>query len=148
VIADSPEPARAEFRRVIADERLGVPLEDALGVVVRRMDNRDLDQVALVAALQHETGGNAAEVLDRVTETIRERQELRRLVRTLTAQGRLTRWILTLIPVGLRLSLVLLNRDYVAPLFHNTVGQLAFGAAIVMVTTGSLVIRKIVDIKV
>ena len=66
---------------MIADEQLGVSLEDALEVVAQRMESRDLEQVALVAALQHETGGNTAEVLDRVAETVRERFELRRLVR-------------------------------------------------------------------
>ena len=72
-----------------------MPLEDALKVVVERMDNHDLDQVALVARLQREMGSNSAEVLDRVVETVRARMELRRLVRTLTAQGRLSRWVLT-----------------------------------------------------
>ena len=71
VVDDCPEPSRSEFRRVVADEQLGVPLEDAFGVVARRMENSDLEQVALVAALQRETGGNTAEVLDRVAETIR-----------------------------------------------------------------------------
>ncbi|MGH3015222.1 MAG: VWA domain-containing protein, partial [Gaiellaceae bacterium] len=93
VVEDCPEPSREEFRRVIADEQLGVSLEEAFGVVAQRMSNRDLDQVALVAALQQETGGNTAEVLDRVSDTIRERFELRRLVKTLTTQGRMSRWV-------------------------------------------------------
>ena len=62
------------------------------------MDSKDLEQVALVAALQRETGGNTAEVLDRVTETVRERMALRRMVNTLTAQGRMSRWVLTALP--------------------------------------------------
>ena len=81
------------------------------------MKNRDIEQVALVASVQSETGGNAAEVLDRVTESIRERQELRRLVRTLTAQGRLARWIVSLLPVGLLLVISILNPDYMKPMF-------------------------------
>src|SRR5581483_88823 len=86
VVDVSPEPSNSEFRRALAEEQLGVPLEDALGSVVTRMDNSDLDQVALVARLQRETGSNAAEVIERVVETVRSRAELRRLVRTLTAQ--------------------------------------------------------------
>src|SRR5262249_45816917 len=97
VVADAAEPSKSEFRRVIADEQLGVPLETALDRVVDRMHNRDLEQVSLVASVQSETGGNAAEVLDRVVESIRERQELRRLIQTLTAQGRLARWIVSLL---------------------------------------------------
>src|SRR5205823_8566703 len=65
VVNDAPEPSRTEFRRVVADEQLGVPLEDALHVVVERMESRELEQVALVAALQRQTGGTTAEVLDR-----------------------------------------------------------------------------------
>ena len=72
VVNDAAEPSKSEFQRVIADEQLGVPIDEALHVVVERMDSRELEQVALVAALQRETGGNTAEVLDSVTETIRE----------------------------------------------------------------------------
>jgi tight adherence protein B len=148
VVDDSPEPSRREFRRVVADEQLGVPLEEALGVVVRRMDNDDLGQVALVASLQRETGGNTAEVLDRVAETVRERFELRRLVRTLTAQGRMSRWVLSFLPVGLLGLITLINPNYMQPLFSNTAGRVLLVIATVMIVSGSLVIRRIVDIKV
>ena len=84
---------RQEFQRLVADEQLGVPWDQSFEVIARRMQSKDVKQVGLVSALQLETGGNTAEVLDRVADTVRERFELRRLVRTLTAQGRLTRWI-------------------------------------------------------
>jgi tight adherence protein B len=148
VVDDAPEPSRGEFRRVIADEQLGISLEDSLMVVVRRMDNSDLSQIALVAALQQETGGNTAEVLDRVTDTIRGRFELRRLVRTLTAQGRMSRWVVSGIPVVLVLLITSINPNYMAPLFNEPTGRLLLGFAAVMVVAGSLVIKKIVDIKV
>ena len=148
MVDDSPEPARTEFRRVIADEQLGVPLEEAIEVVAVRMDSTDLRQVGLVAALQHETGGNTAEVLDRVADTVRERFELRRLVKTLTAQGRLSRWILTGLPVFLLVVITLLNPSYISPLYSHTGGRVLLGLAIVMVTSGSLVIRRIINIKV
>jgi tight adherence protein B len=112
------------------------------------MKSRDLEQVALVAALQRESGGNSAEVLDRVSETIRERAALRRLVRTLTAQGRMARWIVSLLPVGLLLIISVLNHDYMDPLFTKTSGRIMFGFAAVMVVTGSLVIKRIINIKV
>jgi tight adherence protein B len=148
VIDDADEPSKSEFRRVVADEQLGVPLEDAIRTVVKRMDNDDLEQVALVAALQRRTGGNMAEVLERVTETIRERFELRRMVRTLTAQGRMARWIVSALPVMLLVAISVVSPGYVDPLLSSGGGQFALAFAAVMVIAGSLVIKRIVNIKV
>ncbi len=148
VADDAPEPAKSEFRRVLAEEQFGSQLEDAFQVVVTRMDNSDLDQVALVARLQREMGTNSAEVLDRVIETVRARMELRRLVRTLTAQGRLSRWVLTILPIALALVMTLLSRSYMHPLFHQVAGRILLGFAAVMVALGSFVIGKIIDIEV
>jgi tight adherence protein B len=148
VVEESAEPSRSEFRRVIADEQLGVPLEDALSVVVYRMDNRDLEQVALVAVLQRKTGSSAAEVIERVTETVRERFELRRLVNTLTAQGRLSRWIVSLLPPALMGVITFINPHYLDPLFNTGGGRLLLVIGTLMVVMGSLVIKKIVAIEV
>lgn len=148
VVDDSPEPSRREFQSVIRDEQLGIPLEDALGTVVRRMKSRELEQVALVAALQRESGGNTAEVLDRVVETVRERSELRRLVRTLTAQGRLARWVVSLLPLGLLIVITFLNPGFTEPLFTEPTGRLLLAFATAMIIAGSLVIRKIIEIDV
>ena len=148
VVEDAPEPARRELRRVIADERLGVPLDVAMSGAVRRMDSKDLEQVALVAVLQRETGGNTAEVLDRVTEAVRERLTLRRMVASLTAQGRMSRWVLTGIPIFLLVMLTVINPTYMSPLYTTTIGRVLLGICAVMVTAGSLVIKRIVDIKV
>jgi tight adherence protein B len=148
VVEDCPEPSRAEFRRVVADEQLGVPLEEALGVVARRMASVDLDQVALVSTLQRETGGNTAEVLDRVAENVRGRFELRRLVKTLTAQGRMSRWIVSFLPVGLLGLITLINPEYMEPLYTHAIGRVLLAIAALMVIAGSLVIKRIVTIKV
>ena len=148
VVADAAEPSKTEFQRVVADEQLGVPLESALDRVVDRMKNRDLEQVSLVASLQSETGGNAAEVLDRVTESIRERQALRRLIQTLTAQGRMARWIVSLLPIGLLILLLSVSPGYLKPMFHHTSGILALMVGVVMIVTGSVLIGRIVDIDV
>ena len=148
VVDDSPSPSREEFRRVIADEQLGVPLQDALDEVARRMDNRDLEQVSIVASLQRETGGNTAEVLDRVTDTIRERFELRRLVKTLTAQGRMSRWVVTALPIVLLGIITLINPNYMDPLYHTSTGRALLVAAGFFVVLGSVVIGRIVNIKV
>jgi len=148
VVNDAPEPARSEFQRVVADEQLGVPIDEALHVVVQRMDSRELEQVALVGALQRETGGNTAEVLDRVTDTIRERFELRRTVQTLTAQGRMSRWVLTLLPIVLLLAITLINPGYMHVMYESTAGKGLMVLAAISVTCGSLVIKRIVNIKV
>jgi tight adherence protein B len=148
VVEDAPQPARAELEQVIADERLGVPLEDAFDTVVRRMQSPDLEQVALVAALQRETGGNTAEVIDRVNDTMRDRLALRRLVNALTAQGRMSRWVLTGIPVVLLLLLTSINPAYMRPLYTTAIGKALLTLAAVMVVSGSLVIKRIVNIKV
>ena len=148
VVETASEPMKTEMQRVVADEQLGVPLEDALSAVAKRMDNRDLEQVRLVAELQRETGGNSAEVVDRVAETVRERFELRRLVKTLTVQGRMSGWIVSALPVAILLILQVINPHYIHPLFIHTAGKILFGFAVALCIGGSLVIRKIVDIKV
>ena len=148
VVNDAAEPSKSEFQRVIADEQLGVSIDDALHVVVERMDSRELEQVALVAALQRETGGNTAEVLDRVTETIRERFELRRTVKTLTAQGRMSRWVLTSLPLFLLVVITLINPSYMHILYSSTGGKVLLVLSAISVTAGSLVIKRIVNIKV
>lgn len=148
VIEDAPEPSKRELSRAVLDEQLGVPLADALGQVTERMKSEDFKHVAIVAALQRETGGNTAEVLDLVAETVRERIEIRRLVRGLTAQGRLSGGILALLPVGLLIFISMINPAYVHPLFHTTPGLIALGVGIGLVVSGALVIRKIIEIKV
>ena len=121
VMVDSAiEPSKTEFRRVLQDEQLGVPLDDALMVMARRMQSYDAEQIALVMRLQREAGGNTAEVLDRVAEVIRGRMELRRLVDVLTAQARISRWILTSLPIFVLLALVFTGGDYLQPMLDVT----------------------------
>jgi tight adherence protein B len=148
VVEESAEPSKREFGRIVTDEQLGVPLEEALDRVAKRMASRDLDQVSVVAELQRRTGSNSAEVLDRVTETVRERFALRRLVSTLTAQGRMSRWVLTCLPLGLMLVIALLNPGYLHPLLHTGFGKFLLVMGAIMVTTGSLIIKRIVEIEV
>ncbi len=145
---DVAEPSQTEFRRVLADEQVGVPLEDALADVGERMGSRDLAQISVVAALQRETGGNSAEVIDRVTETIRQRFELRRLVKTLTTQGRMSRWVVSLLPIVLFFVINLINPDYMKPLYEHSSGRVLIVVAVAMVFAGSYVIKRIVTIKV
>jgi tight adherence protein B len=148
VVDDAPEPAQSEFARVVADEQLGRPLEDTLDTVAQRMHNPDLAQVALVAALQRQTGGSTAEVLERVVETVRERQDLRRQIKTLTAAGRMSRWVVSALPLVLVVAISVLNPGYLHPLFVHTSGRILLVFATLLVVGGSLAIKRIVDIKV
>jgi len=148
VVDNAHEPARSELARVVQDDRLGVLPEVAMRRLARRMANRDIEQVALLAELQRTAGGNSAEILDTVVATVRERAEIRRLVRTLTAQGRMSRWILTALPVVLALFLWVSNPDSMNSFVSSNVGQIALVAATLMVVAGSLVIQRIVDIDV
>jgi tight adherence protein B len=148
MIESSDEPSKTEFRRVLQDEQLGVPLDDALMVMARRMESYDAEQVAMVMRLQREAGGNTAEVLDWVAETIRGRMELRRLVQVLTAQARISRWILTGLPLFVLVALVFTGGDYLDPLLHRTIGQVFLVFGIILVTIGSFWIKKISELDV
>jgi tight adherence protein B len=148
VVDNAAEPARSELARVVQDDQLGVLPEEAIRRLARRMANRDIEQVALLAELQRTSGGNSAEILDTVVGTIRERAEIRRLVRTLTAQGRMARWILTALPVFLTAFLWLVHPDVMARFFTSGGGQVALAVAALMVAAGSVLIQRIVDIDV
>jgi tight adherence protein B len=148
VVENASEPARSELARVLQDDQLGVLPEDALRRLARRMENRDIEQVALLAELQRTSGGNSAEILDTVVATIRERAEIRRLVRTLTAQGRMARWILTALPIFLTAFLFLFHPEVMARFFTSGGGQVAVAIAAAMVAAGSVFIQRIVDIDV
>jgi tight adherence protein B len=145
---EAPDPARREFARAVADERLGMPLEDALGTVSDRMKNNEVKHIALLAKLQREVGSDAAEMVDQVVITVRERQELRRTVQTLTAQGRFAQLVLSVLPLGALLLLTVTNKPYVEPLFTTKAGHIVLGIAAALVIAGSLVIHKIVKIKI
>jgi tight adherence protein B len=145
---DADEPARAELRRLVADERLGVPLEEAMEAVARRMDSREMEQVGIVVQLQRESGGNSAEVLDRVVDALRYRGELRRMVRSLTAQGRLGGAIVTALPLFMVLALSILSPGYLEPMLEHVAGVIALIAGGCMLVVGWLIVRKLVDIKV
>jgi len=148
VVDSASEPMKSEMQRVVAAEQLGVPIQDSMMVVAERMASRDVEQLALVAELQREAGGNAAEVVDRVAETVRERFDLKRLIKTLTMQGRMSRWIVSALPVGIVLILQLENPGYLHPLLHSTGGKVVFGLAAAWAVAGSYAIKKIVEIEV
>jgi tight adherence protein B len=148
VVDSASEPMKSEMQQVVAAEQLGVPMEQSLLVVADRMASAEVEQLALVAELQREAGGNAAEVVDRVAETVRERFDLKRLIKTLTMQGRMSRWIVSAIPIGIVLILQIENPHYLHPLLASTGGKVVFGIAAAWAVAGSFVIKKIVEIEV
>lgn len=148
VVESASEPMKSEMQRVVAEEQLGIPMEQSLLVVADRMASRDVEQLALVSELQREAGGNAAEVVDRVAETVRERFDLKRLINTLTMQGRMSRWIVSALPIGIILILQLENPHYLHPLLSSTLGKVVFGLTALWAVLGSYAIKKIVEIEV
>jgi len=148
-LADSAvEPSRSEWKRVVADEQLGVPLEAAIRPLAKRMDCADIEQIALVATLQARSGGNMADVLERVADGVRERGDLRRELVSLTAQARLSRWVITGLPPGMVVILAIVHPNYLNPLFQTTTGQILLAFATGMVVLGSLIMRAITNVKV
>jgi tight adherence protein B len=142
------QPAAAEFQRVVAEIRLGRGAEDALEALAERVGSPDFKWAVLAVNIQREVGGNLAEILDNVSDTLRERAMLRRQVRVLTSEGRLSAWVLTLLPVGIALYLFMVSPDYIGLLFKTTTGYIMLAIALVLMFVGVLWMRKIVNIDV
>ena len=144
---DAAEPSKTELRRAATDEQLGVDISETLATVGRRMQSPEIEYVGIVARMQRESGGNTAEVLDQVIETIRARHQLKRMVRTLTAQGRFGGIIISLSPIIVSVGMAIMNPGYFDPMFDSSLGVALLLVGIVMLTCGWLIIRKIVDVE-
>jgi tight adherence protein B len=141
------QPILGEFERLIADEQLGVPLEDSLQNVAQRMKSEDMRQVALVARLHRRSGSSVAEALDHVADGARERAELMRELKSLTGQARLSSRILTALPVVLFFAMSLLEPGYMRPVTHSTGGIMVLVFCGFMVLMGWLAMRRIVNVE-
>jgi tight adherence protein B len=139
------EPLRGEFQRALSDERLGLPLEDTLEAIGKRMEAKDMEQIALIAALHRGSGSNVAEALDRVAESSRERADLRREMRALTAQARMSAGVLTGLPPLMLVALMFIAPQYQHPLFHTTGGIVLLFVAAGMLGMAWMVMSKIVN---
>jgi tight adherence protein B len=147
VVADSAdEPTRSEFDRAVTDESLGRPVEESLAAVGVRMQSTEMDQIALIAELNRRSGSNVAEALDRVAEGARDRADLRREMRALTAQSKMSSSVLTGLPVVLTLGISALAPRYAYPLFHTTMGWVSMGVAAILVLAGWKVLKKISNV--
>lgn len=147
VAGGADQPMRRELELAAADERAGVHLEEALLPTAQRMESNEMEQVAIVAALHRRTGANITEVLDRMADAARQRVEIRRELRALTAQARLSRNILTALPVVVVLAIDLIGHQYEKPLFHTTPGVIVLVLGALMVATGYWVMKSIVNIE-
>jgi Flp pilus assembly protein TadB len=142
------EPTRSQLERAATDEALGRPLEETLEAVSERMHSNDMGQVALIAGVHRRTGSNISEALDRVAEGARERADLRREMRALTSQAKMSSSVLTGLPVVLLLGLTVLSPQYAHPLLHTTMGLIALSVGGIMIFGGWKVMGKITRIKV
>jgi len=142
------EPSAHEFQRVVAEIRLGRPIDDALTAMAVRINSDDLKWAVIAINVQRQVGGNLAEVLDIVAATVRERSYIRRQVRVLSAEGRISVAILAAIPFVILLYLAIVNPDYVSLLFTRTGGLIMLGFAAVLMTLGVWIMTRIVKIDV
>lgn len=142
------EPASEEFGRLVAEVRLGRPIEESLAALAERIGSEDFKWALLAVNIQREVGGNLAEVLDTVSDTIRERDAIRRQVDVLTAEGRLSVWILAALPIGVALYMAWVNPDYIGLLFNNGLGLLMTFVASCLLGVGIFWMKKVVKIDV
>jgi tight adherence protein B len=142
------DPIGKEMRHVVAEARLGRPLVDALTEVAQRVHSDDFQWVVTAIGIQREVGGNLAELLDIVAETMTARARIRQEARTLTAEGRIGAIVISVLPIFIGLFVYSVNPTYISPLFHEALGEILFYGSIVLGLIGIYWVRKLVDIEV
>ncbi|MCC6612172.1 MAG: type II secretion system F family protein [Anaerolineae bacterium] len=147
IARDAPEPTATEFKRVVQEMQIGIPMATALDHMLERVESEDLDLIITAVNIQREVGGNLAEILDVIGYTIRERIKLKGEIRVLTAQGRITGYLISFLPIALALFLNTINPGYVGLLFQNRAcGWPMLGLGLTLIGIGAALINKIVDI--
>lgn len=146
VSEETSDPFSKEFKKLLKEMSLGISEENALKNLLSRVESEDLRLIINVILIQKDIGGNLSEVLDNISETIRERQKIKNELKTLTAQGRLSGIILMLIPIFLGAAIYLFNREYILLLFTTSMGLAMVAAAVLSEFFGLLMIRKIINI--
>jgi tight adherence protein B len=148
VADEASEPSRRELQRAFAESRLGRPIEDALEDSANRMKSVDLMWAVMAIRIQREVGGNLAELLDTVAHTMTDRERLKREIFSLTAEGRLSAWILGIFPPAFALVLYMIQPDYMKVLFEDPIGIMALCVSAVMAGIGFVWLRKMMAIEV
>lgn len=148
VAKDTADPAAKEFSRALAETRIGADIGDALERMASRMASENMRWTAMAIRIQREVGGNLAETLRTTAKTLREREELRRHVRALSAEGRLSAYILIALPIGIFFYTLKTNRSYIELLWSNAMGIAMIVAGLVSLAVGVFWMRKVVDVQV
>lgn len=148
VSVEVQDPMGKELRRVVSESRLGRDLEDALDDTAERTGSSDFAWAVMAIRIQREVGGNLSELLMTVAETMVQRERLRREVRALTAEGRISAIILGFLPPGIGVVMYIMNPTYMNPLFHDILGQIMLGLSVVGMIIGFLWMRKVIQIEI
>jgi tight adherence protein B len=148
VAQEAPNPTAREFGRAIAEARLGVPVTEALNGITKRTQSKDFEWAAIAIEIQREVGGNLAEVLQTVADTMLARNRLKGEIKALTAEGRISAVVLGSLPFAMTAFLWTSNRNYLLPLFEETLGLIAIGVGLVLIAAGIVWLRKIINIEV
>ena len=147
VAREAEEPTSVEFARIVNETRVGRPLSDSLDETAARMRSEDFVWVTQAIAINREAGGNLAEVLDGVANTIRERNQIRRQVKALSAEGKLSAYVLMALPFGIAGFLMFSNPEYMAKFTQGLIGYGLLGVGVVLLVLGGLWLRKVVSFK-
>ena len=148
VANEMPPPISEEFQRVVREIGLGLSNERAMNNMLRRIPSDDLDLMITAVNVQHEVGGNLAEILEVISHTIRERVRIKGEIRVLTSQQMFSGYVVSFLPIGLGLLLYLMNPNYMGAMFQEPCGWAMIAVGAISMTIGFVIIRKIVDIEV
>jgi tight adherence protein B len=148
IVREGPDPIAGEFKRVLVENRIGLSLEDAFDGVAARYQSRDLAWVVMAIRIQREVGGNLAELLATVAETMRERKFLRRQVQTLAAEGKLSALVLCALPPAFFVFVMVLRPGYMDPMFEQVVGWLTLGGAAAWLALGVFWMSRLVKVEI
>jgi tight adherence protein B len=147
VVDESAPPASLELKRVLTEASLGRPMDDALADMADRVGSENFEFTITAVTIQRQVGGSLASLFDMVSETVRNRQQFARKIRSLTAMGRMSAYTLIAIPFFIAGMIELTNRSYMEPLFRTSLGHMMLFVGLTMMAIGSLVLKKIVSFK-
>jgi len=147
VVDEGQEPAAKELRRVLTDTQLGRPMEEALQETADRIGSKNFSFVITAVNIQRQVGGSLAGLFDMVADTVRDRQQFARKIRSLTAMGRASAYVLLALPFFIAIAITLLNPTYMDPLYHSHAGHVLIALGMTMMVFGSLVLQRIVSFK-